>query len=262
MWVIFAVQNNLSSNARSVVRAFFMFQDYDAYTSESQEVWNILANRQKANLPGKAHPEYLRCLDLMSEVLNEHRIPRFEELNQVLTEANGFSITVVPGLIPVEQFFQLLADRKFSASTWVRKKSQLDYLEEPDMFHDIFGHIPLLMNTDYANFAQKMGAIGVQFIDHPVIVKQLQRLYWFTIEFGLIQHTEGTRIYGAGIISSSGETDHVMNDNVTVHPFDIFKVIETDFITSEIQTQYYEIESFEQLFTSIEELEEHLLAKA
>ncbi|WP_018126768.1 phenylalanine 4-monooxygenase [Balneola vulgaris] len=237
-----------------------MIQDYKNYTAEDFEVWSLLASRQKENLPGKAHPEYLYCLEQLSDVLNEKAIPKFEELNEALLKANGFTITVVPGLIPVEDFFQLLADRKFSSSTWVRSKEQLEYLEEPDMFHDIFGHIPLLMNEAYADFVQKMGALGVRFIDNETVVKQLQRLYWFTIEFGLIKNGDKNMIYGAGIISSSGETDHVMNDEITIHDYNLEQIINTDFITSEIQTQYFAIESFEQLFSSIEEYEATLLA--
>lgn len=239
-----------------------MQQHYDKYTPEDQEVWNILATRQLENLPGKAHPEYLKCLKEMEPVLNAGHIPRFEELNRVLTDAQGWSIAVVPGLIPVEQFFELLKERKFSASTWLRNKSQLNYLEEPDMFHDIFGHIPLLMNESYADFAQKLGALGVKYIDDKTIITQLQRLYWFTIEFGLINHKDETLIYGAGIISSSGETDHVMNDDVDVRPYDIFEIIEQDFITSEIQTRYFALEDFDQLFRSIENLEASLLERS
>lgn len=239
-----------------------MQQHYEKYTPEDQEVWNILATRQLENLPGKAHPEYLKCLKEMDSVLNAGHIPRFEELNRVLTDAQGWSIAVVPGLIPVEQFFELLKERKFSASTWLRNKSQLNYLEEPDMFHDIFGHIPLLMNESYADFAQKLGALGVKYIDDKTIITQLQRLYWFTIEFGLINHKDETLIYGAGIISSSGETDHVMNDDVDVRPYDIFEIIEQDFITSEIQTRYFVLEDFDQLFRSIENLEASLLERS
>lgn len=235
-----------------------MHQNYEEYTSEDQEVWNILATKQMNNLPGKAHPEYLKCLDEMKSVLNADAIPRFEELDEVLLNKHGWSITVVPGLIPVEDFFQLLKERKFSASTWLRNKSQLNYLEEPDMFHDVFGHIPLLMNEAYADFAQKLGVLGVKHINNKEIVTQLQRLYWFTIEFGLIEHASETMIYGAGIISSSGETDHVMNDGVEVRDYNIFDIIEQDYITSEIQTKYFSLKNFEQLYTSIEELDKML----
>lgn len=233
-------------------------QDYSKYTSEDTKVWSTLFNRQLKNLPGKAHPEYLRCLEELKDVLNPNFIPDFDKLNEKLKAENGWSIVVVPGLIPVDQFFKLLSEKKFCSSTWLRRMDQLDYLEEPDMFHDIFGHIPLLMNKNYAEFVQQFGQLGVEFGHNKVIEKQLQRLYWFTIEFGLIKQNDETRIYGAGIISSSGESNHIFEDDITVSDYDVEKVLNNDFITSEIQTQYYEIESFEQLFLSVKELRESL----
>lgn len=235
-----------------------MKQKYEKYTEEDFLVWKTLFNRQEENLPGKAHPEYLRCLDELSDVLNPDEIPNFDKLNEKLLAENGWSIVVVPGLIPVDQFFKLLSQKKFCSSTWLRKMSQLDYLEEPDMFHDIFGHIPLLMNEQYAKFVQRFGEMGVKYGHDKVVEKQLQRLYWFTIEFGLIEQQDDTRIYGAGILSSSGETNHIFDDDIDVLPYDVEKVLHTDFITSEIQTLYYEIDSFTQLFQSVEELEEQL----
>jgi len=235
-----------------------MKQKYEKYTEEDFLVWKTLFNRQEENLPGKAHPEYLRCLDELSDVLNPDEIPNFDKLNEKLLAENGWSIVVVPGLIPVDQFFKLLSQKKFCSSTWLRKMSQLDYLEEPDMFHDIFGHIPLLMNEQYAKFVQRFGEMGVKYGHDKVVEKQLQRLYWYTIEFGLIEQQDDTRIYGAGILSSSGETNHIFDDDIDVLPYDVEKVLHTDFITSEIQTLYYEIDSFTQLFQSVEELEEQL----
>jgi phenylalanine-4-hydroxylase len=235
-----------------------MVQDYSKYTAEDTEVWNILAKRQIENLQDKAHPEYLRCLNLLKDELNADEVPDFDKLNAKLMEAHGWSITVVPGLIDVNDFFELLNRKKFSASTWLRKKSQLDYLEEPDMFHDVFGHIPLLMNKDFTDFAQKMGNLGVRYRNNQQVVKQLQRLYWFTIEFGLIDYEGETKLYGAGIMSSSGESDHIFNDDVEIRPYDIFSIIKQPFVTSEIQWIYYQIESFKQLFDSINELESYL----
>jgi phenylalanine-4-hydroxylase len=235
-----------------------MIQNYNKYVSEDFDVWKTLFNRQVKNLKGKAHPEYLRCLGLIEDVLNENKIPHFEELNKKLKAGNGWSIIVVPGLIPVDQFFKLLSEKKFCSSTWLRKMSQLDYLEEPDMFHDIFGHIPLLMNPEYSNFVQQFGELGVRYGHNKIVEKQLQRLYWFTIEFGLIKQKSDTRIYGAGILSSSGESNHIFNDDITVSPYNVEKILENDFITSEIQTQYYEISSLEQLYQSVGELETYL----
>jgi phenylalanine-4-hydroxylase len=235
-----------------------MTQDYSKYTEDDLKVWKTLFERQLENLPGKAHPEYLRCLDELSDVLNPDKLPDFNELNEKLLAENGWSITVVPGLIPVDQFFKLLSQKTFCSSTWVRSMQQLDYLEEPDMFHDIFGHVPLLMNPQYANFVQKFGEMGVKYGHDKTVEKQLQRLYWFTIEFGLIKQRDLTRIYGAGILSSSGETNHIFNDEINVSAYNVEKILNNDFITSEIQTQYYEIDAFEQLFKSVELLEAKL----
>ncbi len=237
-----------------------MTQDYKKYTMEDLNVWKTLFERQEKNLPGKAHPEYLNCLNQLSDVLNPNKIPDFNELNEKLLAENGWSIMVVPGLIPVDQFFKLLSEKKFCSSTWLRKMSQLDYLEEPDMFHDIFGHIPLLMNSQYASFVQKFGEMGVKYGHDKTVEKQLQRLYWFTIEFGLIrqQKEDQTRIYGAGILSSSGESNHIFDDDINVSPYDVDKILHNDFVTSEIQTQYYEINSFKQLFESVRDLEQSL----
>ena len=126
------------------------------------------------------------------------------------------------------------------------------------MFHDIFGHVPLLANKKYAAFMQKFGELGARFTDNASIVKQLQRLYWFTIEFGLMKTGEGRKVYGAGIASSYGETNHALGENVTVKPFNIWEIVDTDFCSSEIQTLYFEIDSFHQLFESIELLKKKL----
>ncbi|MFO7799540.1 phenylalanine 4-monooxygenase [Rhodohalobacter sp.] len=235
-----------------------MIQDYSKYTEEDSKVWNTLFERQKKNLPGKANAEYLNCLTQLNDVLNPDEIVNFDKLNEYLIAENGWSVVVVPGLIPVADFFKLLSEKKFCSSTWLRKMDQLDYLEEPDMFHDIFGHIPLLMNADYARFVEEFGKLGVEYGHNKIVEKQLQRLYWFTVEFGLIKQDENTQIYGAGIISSAGETDHIFEDNVEVRPYMVDQVLDNDFITSEIQTRYYEIGSFEELFNSVGELEKNL----
>jgi len=163
-----------------------MKQEYKLYKEEDQLVWKMLFERQVENLQDKSCKAYLSCLEIIKGVLNSKQIPDFKRMNAKLTESTGWSIEVVPGLIPVEDFFRLLAQRKFSASTWVRKMDQLDYLEEPDMFHDVFGHIPLLAEPKFAQFMKDFGDLGVEFIDDEEVVIQLQRLYWFTIEFGLI----------------------------------------------------------------------------
>ncbi len=224
-----------------------MKQEYKLYKEEDQLVWKMLFERQVENLQDKSCKAYLSCLEIIKGVLNSKQIPDFKRMNAKLTESTGWSIEVVPGLIPVEDFFRLLAQRKFSASTWVRKMDQLDYLEEPDMFHDVFGHTPLLAEPKFAQFMKDFGDLGVEFIDDEEVVVQLQRLYWFTIEFGLI-YENGPKVYGAGICSSFGETTHSLSANVEVVPFSLEQVINTEFKTDVVQTLYFELESFDQLF--------------
>ncbi|MEQ8519566.1 MAG: phenylalanine 4-monooxygenase [Cytophagales bacterium] len=232
-----------------------MKQHYEKYSKEDFEVWKILFERQKKELSLKAGKEYNHYLNELNKSLNADFIPRFPDLNNALMEKTNWSIEVVPGLIPVERFFELLSKRKFCSSTWIRKKSQLDYLEEPDMFHDIFGHIPLLMDSEYANYMQALGQLGVHYKDHPEVIMGLRSLYWFTIEFGLMGSRDNPQIYGAGIISSYGESKHIYeNKNVTVKQFDLDEILEKEIVTSEIQNLYYSVESMSNLYDTLDSL--------
>ncbi len=232
-----------------------MIQQYDNYTPENHEIWGLLFERQEENLQDKACQDYLDCLDSLRDVHHHNAIPNFRALNSALWAGTGWTIEVVKGLIPVDEFFELLSRRRFCSSTWVRRRDQLDYLEEPDMFHDIFGHVPLLMHPTYADFMQKFGALGVKFKDSPEAVAMLERLYWFTVEFGLMKNQDGLRIYGAGIMSSFGESKQIFEQDMTVHDFDIESILLKPFRKDVMQTEYYAIESFEQLWKSLEEAE-------
>lgn len=231
-------------------------QDYAAYAPADYSVWRQLASRQITALKEVACQEYLDCLTALYPILSPDHPPRFTDLNRQLTAAHGWSIKVVPGFLPVDEFFGLLSRRRFCSSTWLRTEEQLDYLEEPDMFHDIFGHIPLFLNKDYAAFARKLGALGVKFKDDEEKITQLQRLYWFTIEFGVMYQKDGLKVYGAGICSSYGETKHVYdNPEVEVVPFDLDAVLAQDFIITEVQMKYFAIQNFAQLWAVVDELE-------
>lgn len=235
-----------------------MRQHYDRYTAEDQQTWRLLFERQIDNLQDKACGEVLECLEEMKAVMRPDAIPRFEELDQLLLAKTGWSIEVVAGLIPADEFFALLAQKRFCSSTWLRSLAQLDYLEEPDMFHDIFGHIPLLMNPAYADFIQRIGQLGVEFAAFPEAVAMLEKLYWFTIEFGLVREKEGLRIYGAGILSSFLEAKEVMGTGVTVKPFNLQDVMFREFRKDELQGLYVEVESMETLFGELDEVEAQL----
>jgi phenylalanine-4-hydroxylase len=229
-----------------------MKQQFENYTKEDFLVWKTLFKRQVENLNDKSCIEYLNCLKELESVLNAESIPKFSELNKVLKQKTGWTIEVVPGLIPVNEFFELLAQKKFCSSTWLRSMKQLDYLEEPDMFHDVFGHIPLFMNNEYADFAQKMGQLGVKHSGNEIVLIHLQRLYWFTIEFGLIEQN-GLKLYGAGIMSSFGESNFVYTNKPEKVSYNLEVLINTHFCNSEIQTKYFVINSFKSLYDSIDD---------
>lgn len=232
-----------------------MKQQFEKYTPEDLSVWSLLFKRQVKNLKQKACSEYLQSLQMMNEVLNPHELPNFERINQWFKKHTGWEIQCVPGLIDVEDFFDLLAEKQFPSSTWLRSKDKLDYLEEPDMFHDIFGHVPLLCNPSYSNFVHEFGKLGKQLKGNAERLTELQRLYWFTIEFGLISEQDELRIFGAGIISSFHESISSLSSKEVTHlPFDLNNIIQTDFCTSELQQTYFVINHLEQLETAVQTL--------
>ena len=239
-----------------------MVQHHDQYTTADHETWEILFERQVVNLQDKACSDYLRCLGALYPDLEGREIPRFTRLDERLREATGWEIEVVPGLIPVGEFFDLMARRRFCSSTWVRTRAQLDYLEEPDMFHDIFGHVPLLMDPVFAGFMQRFGEIGQRFAGNVEAEAQLERLYWFTIEFGLLMEEGRPKIFGAGILSSFGESKQIFEQPITIHPFDIDRILSHSFRKDVMQTEYYALESIAQLAESLDRVEVLLQALA
>lgn len=227
-----------------------MKQQFEKYTKEDFLVWKTLFERQEKNLQDKACKEYLEALENMKDVLNANSIAKFSDLNHWFESRTGWEIYCVPGLIPVGEFFDLLSQKKFCSSTWLRSMDQLDYLEEPDMFHDTFGHIPLLSNPVFSDFAHEFGKLGKSLAHDEEKVLMLQRLYWFTIEFGLIEQN-GLKIYGAGIASSFGESISSLAKGNEKLKFEMDEVLNQVFKTDEIQNTYFVIESFESLFESI-----------
>ncbi|NRA10961.1 MAG: phenylalanine 4-monooxygenase [Crocinitomicaceae bacterium] len=230
-----------------------MKQEFSEYKDEDFLVWKTLFERQQVNLSDKACDEYITAVKEMNSVLNSNSIPKFTELNEWFQSSTGWEIVRVPGLIPVDEFFEFLAQKKFCSSTWLRTMEQLDYLEEPDMFHDIYGHIPLLSNQVFSDFAFEFGKLGKSFIDDDEKLIMLQRLYWFTIEFGLIEQN-GLKVYGAGIASSFGESISSLQAGTEKFPFDLEAIINQFFKNDEVQSKYFVINDFDELFDSIIEL--------
>ncbi|WP_100627711.1 phenylalanine 4-monooxygenase [Algoriphagus formosus] len=237
-------------------------QDYEAYTAEDFKVWKILYERQMPNLPKAASQAYLDGVEIVK--FTAERIANFEELNKILKETTGWAVQVVPGLIDDDLFFGLLNNRRFPSSTWLRKMEQLDYLEEPDMFHDAFAHMPMLTNQPYVDFLEKLSGIALKHIDDPWAIQLLSRIYWFTIEFGLIRENGELRIYGAGILSSKGETKFSLSDEPAHYPYDVKRIMNQEYWKNKFQDKYFVIESYEQLYNSIPEIEavlEEMLAE-
>lgn len=238
-------------------KPFSMSQDYQAYTSDDREVWKILFERQIHQLPTLASKEYLTGLERVQ--FSADKIPNYEETNVLLNQYTGWRIHVVPGLIANKPFFELMQAKNFCASTWLRKREQLDYLEEPDMFHDIFGHVPLLSNPSICHFLEELARIALRFVDDEEAVEYIARLYWYTIEFGLIKEDGELKIYGAGILSSSGESTYsVSAANVERIPYDVVRIFDTPYIKDRYQSQYFVIDSYQDLFNSIPEIEREL----
>ncbi|MFN3341117.1 MAG: phenylalanine-4-hydroxylase [Flavobacteriales bacterium] len=228
-----------------------MKQNYSNYSKEDQEVWSILFSRQIAHLEENACTDFREGLHRLRSELNAAAIPDFDRLNTLLYNLCGWSIEVVPGLISVNNFFSLLSRRRFPSSTWLRKKNQLDYLEEPDMFHDVFGHIPMLAVKEYADFMEQFGKAGM---NNPDQVISLQRLYWFTVEFGLVREGGKQKIFGAGLASSFGESKAALQcDEGDLWTFSLEKIMATGFFTDRHQDFYFILKEPQQLFNAFAE---------
>ena len=228
-------------------------QIYSNYTEHDFLVWKTLFNRQMEVLKPIVSSEYLKALEEVK--FTSEKIPDFNVVGELLKPLTGWSLQVVPNISPQKEFFEFLSQKKFTSTCWLRTMEQLDYLEEPDMFHDVFAHVPLLSNHNYVNFFKGISDIALKYIDNEKAIELLGKIYWFTIEFGLIKENNQLKIYGAGIISSMGETKHCLSSIVSHIDFDILTIFNTDYRTDIIQEKYFVIESFEQLYKSLPEIE-------
>ena len=220
-------------------------QDYAAYDAAAQSRWRRLYERQMQLVPGRACDEFLRVVTTLDYGAG---IPRFDQVNERLARATGWQVVAVPGLLPEPVFFGHLAARRFPVTVWLREESEFDYIVEPDVFHDFFGHVPLLFDPVFADYMQAYGRGGLkaQGLD---ALEYLARLYWYTVEFGLIRQADGLRIYGAGILSSPSEVVHSL---ASPEPgrigFDLRRVMRTRYEIDRFQPTYFVIDGFDQLF--------------
>ena len=248
-------------------------QPWDSYTPEDHEVWKILYARQQEVLKGRASDEFLRTQREMG--MSPDQIPKFQDINKLLMDATGWQLIGVEGLLPELDFFEHLANRRFPVTWWIRRMDQLDYLSEPDLFHDLFGHVPLLMHPVFANYMAAYGRGGVKAhgiaeaaraaattvvdgVEHFDEAKALSlgsdaltnltRLYWYTVEFGLIRQADGLRIYGSGIVSSKGEAIYSLESDAPNRiGFNLERIMRTKYRIDTYQKTYFVIDSYEQL---------------
>ncbi|OWK33296.1 phenylalanine 4-monooxygenase [Sphingomonas dokdonensis] len=220
-------------------------QDWAHYTPEDHATWDTLFARQAKLLPGRASDAWLRGLDVLK--LSKPGIPDFEELSDRLMKLTGWQVVAVPGLVPDDVFFDHMANRRFVAGNFIRRPDQLDYLQEPDVFHDVFGHVPMLADPVFADYLEAYGRGGQRAMQHDAL-KYLGRLYWYTVEFGLIAEPDGLRIYGSGIVSSYAESRFALDDPSPHRlKFDLARVMRTDYRIDDFQQNYFVIPSFDEL---------------
>ena len=227
-------------------------QPWDGYTATDHQVWATLFRRQREVLVGRACDAFLDAQDAMG--MTPDAIPKFTDLNVALRAATGWELVGVEGLLPELVFFDHLANRRFPVTWWIRKPEQMDYLSEPDLFHDLFGHVPLLMDPVFADYLECFGHGGVK--AHGIgeeALMLLSRLYWYTVEFGLIRQDDGLRIYGSGIVSSKGESIHCLESDAPNRlGFDLDRIMRTRYRIDTYQKTYFVIDSFDQLMKATE----------
>jgi phenylalanine-4-hydroxylase len=236
---------NLRGDYSAAGTDYTVEQAWGDYTSEQHRLWATLLDRQLAMVKRYGAPQFLSGLNALNL---ERQIPRFDAATQVLRRATGWEVVAVPGLIPEQQFFEHLAGRRFPVTVWLRKPEETDYLSEPDVFHDFFGHVPLLCDQVFADFMQAYGVAGRKAVAEGGVA-MLARLYWYSVEFGLIKTGGELRTYGAGILSSAGETAYCIDSPRPIRlKFDLERVMRTGYLIDAYQKTYFVVDSFEQLF--------------
>lgn len=221
-----------------------------AWSDTENQTWQTLYNRQVPVVQGRACLEYIRGIELLG--MSENHVPQLAELTQAFSRTTQWSVVPVPAMIKPEQFFELLANKKFPAATFIRTPEDLDYIEEPDIFHEFFGHCPMITHPPFADFMQAYGKLALT--SAQVHRQHLARLFWFTVEFGLIKTKNGVRSYGGGILSSKNEAIYAVESDVPLRKtFDLIEVLRTPYRVDQIQGVYYVLESFDQLFHLLKE---------
>lgn len=222
---------------------------YVDWSETENNTWATLVARQAQAIEGKASAEFMRGLEILD--FPKDKVPQLPDINKKLEQCTGWGVQAVPAIIQPKEFFNLLANKRFPAATFMRIPEHMDYLQEPDIFHELYGHTPLLTNEAYANFMQKFGQLALE--AEPKDRRRLFRLFWFTIEFGLVKTDDGLRAYGGGILSSIGETQYFVTDDNEKEPFNTLNILRTPYRIDIMQPLYFVLESFNDLFNILEE---------
>lgn len=239
------------------MKEYLVNQEYQNYVNRDHEIWKKLYNRQCKLSYDRVSKKYLEGFNRLE--IDQERIVKIEEVSNLLVSISGWSLVAVNGLLPAKDFFEMIINRKYPVTVSLRKPDELDFSEQPDIFHDICGHLPLLTNEKFAGFLTEYSKIAYKYVSNPNAVDYLARLYWFTYETGLINEDNEVKPYGAAIVTSAKEINNVENAVVKKHAFDIDKIFQTAFTPYSIQKEYFVIDSFDDLFCCIDNLESKLL---
>jgi phenylalanine-4-hydroxylase len=243
--------------ALQVAVPFLIEQDWSAYTPEQHGVWSELVARRMPQLQERACQEYLDGINQIG--LQTDALPDLKVVSARLGPRTGWASTPVSGFLPGDAFFEMLAARRFPTTTWLRGRESMDYTPEPDIFHDVFGHVPMHAHPVFADFLQRYGELCLKVIDRPDALERLGRLFWFTVEFGLIRQAGEIKVYGSGLISSHGECTRVLAGGCEVRDFRLEDVLGQELQTSAMQPTLYAVDSFEQIYEATKAAEKKLL---
>ena len=235
--------------------SIFIHQDWGAYTAEQHEVWSILYERRMRELRGNGSRVFLDGAEAIG--LRQDRVPDLADVNRRLGPRTGWNAVPVKGFIPAREFFACLAQRRFPTTVIVRPREQLDYLPEPDIFHDVFGHVPLHADPVFADFLQRFGAVAAR-AERDEDVTRMARLFWFTVEFGLVREGGQVKVYGSGLISSAGDAANALGPECDRRPFSLDAVMAHPFEIDRFQDVLFVVDSFDQLFAAVSEAERRL----
>jgi phenylalanine-4-hydroxylase len=240
-------------------KPYLTVQDWAAYSAEQHSVWAELVGRRMPDLEKHACEEYLQGFEQIG--LRADSIPNLAEVNGRLRPRTGWNATPVSGFLPAGAFFEMLAAREFPTTTWLRSRTALEYTPEPDIFHDVFGHVPMHAHPVFADFLEHYGQVCAALSD-PEAVERMGRFFWFTVEFGVIRQKGEIKLYGSGLISSHGESGYVIRGGPEIRPFNLDDILNQSFSTSEMQRVLYAVDSFEQVYEAAQEAERRLLPPA